>query len=130
MVFPHSPRGMPGLSLWVLWGRDLEAQQGVQLRPGQKASGTFYSLAPQVTPQQGRVLGVLLRGKPLCLPLKGLRAPKAAGSLLMLIARGIGRLWFKMIFSSFWVELGCWKVLLFKVPSILQNNILKQNSLL
>lgn len=84
--------------------------QEAQLSLGQKASGTFYSLAPQVTPLQDRGLGVLIRGKRLRLPLNGLlRGPRAAGGLLMLIARGIGSLWFKMIFSSFWVELGCWK---------------------
>lgn len=87
----HRPREMPGPSLCVLLGRELGAKKETQetwMMPGQKASGTFNSLTPQLTALQGTDPDVLLRGRPLCLPLKRLLRGPVIMFLLMLIARG------------------------------------------
>lgn len=68
------------------WGK--ERDTGDLADVWTKASGTFYSLAPQLTALQGTVPDVLLRGRPLCPPLKRLLRGSMIMFLLMLIARG------------------------------------------
>lgn len=85
----------------MLSGRELRAEKETQetwLMPGQKAFGTFYSLAPQRTTVQDMVPDGLVSGRPLCPPLKGLLRGPVIMFLLTLIARGISSLWSKMIF--------------------------------